>query len=98
MSNSVENLPRKIREFVNRIKTKGTNYNSRYQLSRLKLNIDNAVKNSVGKVTFNAIKNRLILPPNKVIENQRRANNRRRINPYNRTKTTRHVKTPHGFI
>jgi hypothetical protein len=98
MSNSVQNLHRKIREFVNTLETKGTNYNTKNQLITLRSIVDKVVKNSVGNVTYNAIKHRIILPPNKVVESKRRANNRKRINPYNRTKTTRHVKTPRGFI
>ena len=96
---SVENdsriIANNIRRFLNKIKEKGTNYNSKTNFITLRSSVDKVVRKHIGNVTYNAIKHGITLPSNKVIENQRKANNRKRNSLQKRTRTTRRVSYGH---
>lgn len=93
------NIAKNIRKFVNNVKRNGTNYNTKNKLLNLRSTIDRAVKKAVGNTTYRSIKNRIKLPPNRVINNMTRANSKRWNQQSKNLKrnsfvTNRHVRVP----
>lgn len=90
-------LASEILRFENRIKRNGTVFGSNQTFFNLRRRIfANKMQQVLGKNTVKAITNRIVLPPNKVIESMRIANNQRRNqqskNMYNFRRTTRRTR------
>lgn len=90
-----------IKKFVNEIKRNGTKPNTKNKLINLRKiqekKFYQLIKNSLGANTYSAIVNRISLPPNRIINNMRRANSQR-WNQQRKNLQRRRVITPRGFV
>lgn len=77
------NIEGSIRNFINKIKSRGTQLNTQNELYNLKRKVLNEkrfydiIKQSVGNNSFQAIKNRIVLPSNGAIAKMSRNNAKR---------------------
>lgn len=105
IQNSYRTMADDVEKFIKEIKRNGTKPNTKNKLINLRKiqekRFYQLIKNSIGTNTYSAIANRISLPPNRVINNMRRANSQRwaqQRKNLQRTTQTRRVITPRGFI
>lgn len=96
-------MNRNIQKFINDIKRNGTQYNTKSKFYKLKRAQEDylikVIRSSIGNNMYRAVLKGDTVPPNRVVNNMRRANakrwNQQRKNLHrNSFVTTKHVKIP----